>query len=436
MISQPPKNSIGGRVKAPEGVFQAVSRPKRGLPTARSLVFLPLPLIIASWAFSSAISSRDLDRAGLWWPAITHDRRGEILGGGTPGNRTENTGLVAASTLLWLDEPALSAGAFSKWLASSPLSYLRPAGVLGGGVSALGRGDSGRALEILRAGTRGFPVCAQSDELLFWEGEAASRQEDYPAAASSFESLLGRYPGSNLKPRALYGLGWAEGRMKKYESAASRFEEAGRLDGALLAPATLQRGWCVLEMGRTEDARSHFSFVQSGWPGTRYSQEAVIGEAECAYRAGDYARAEKLYDTAFNRAAGPPERSVLRYSLAWAMLKQKSFERARSIFLETARDYPDEPVAPFASYRAALCLLDLGKPAEALAELRSAEGRNPKHEVAEWSAYSRGWIFLAQGRYNDQGGVPFPDGHISGRPAGRPRRLPFCRRNVSGAPFH
>ena len=190
------------------------------------------------------------------------------------------------------------------------------------------------------------------------------------------------------------------------------------MDGSLKYPSTLQMGWCQLELGRIDEARAHFILVRKDSPGTRYAQEAVIGEAECAYREGQYSRAEELYDSAFRRADGPAAKSVLRYSMAWTLLKQKSFEKARALFLETARDYPDQPVAPFATYRAALCLLDLGRSAEALAELRNTESGNRQHEVAEWSVYSRGWIFLTQGRYNDAKAAfrslmdSYPDGRL------------------------
>jgi len=418
MISQPPKISIGGRRAAPKRVIRPAPRPKRGLPAALLAVFLPLLLIIPSSSLPSPITPRDLDRAGLWWPADILARRGVLSEGEAISGHSPDDGVMEASTLLGMAEPAQAEGAFHQWLASSPLSIQRPTASLGEGVAMLGRGGAASALETLQRGSRDFPVCAEADEFLFWEGEAASHGEDYPAAAASYESLLGRYPGSSLKPRALYGLGWSEGRLKKYGSAASRFEEAGRLDESLRPAATLQRGWCLLELGRIDEARGHFASVQAGWPGTRYSQEAVIGEAECAYRGGEFGKAEELYDSALKRAAGPAEKSVLRYSLAWASLKQKSFERARTIFLDTAREYPDEPVAPFATYRAALCLLDLGRPADALAELRDIGDKNPKHEVAEWSAYSRGWIFLTQGKFNDAKAAfrtlmdTYPDGRL------------------------
>jgi len=393
-------------------------RPKRGLPMVRLTAFFAFLISVPSLAPAGPITPQDLARIGLWWPAENLARRGDLTAGVCVTGCEEKALLIDASRLLKMDAFNVSGEAFHQWLASSPLSPDRPVALLGEGLAMLGKNDPVSALKVFRRGGADFPVSAPADEFLFWEGEAASRLEDYPASALSFETLIARYPASPKKSRALYGLGWAEGRLKKFESAASRFEEAGRQDEQIRPPATLQLGWCLLELGRINEAREKFSSIQAGWPGTRYSQEAVIGEAECAYREGQYARAEKLYDSAFNRAVGPAEKSVLRYSLAWALLKQKSFERARSIFLDTARAYPDQPVAPFATYRAALCLLDLGKAAEALEELRKTESNNPRHEVAEWAAYSRGWIYLTQGRYNDAKAAfrslmdSYPDGRL------------------------
>ncbi|MEK7765836.1 MAG: tetratricopeptide repeat protein, partial [bacterium] len=237
--------------------------------------------------------------------------------------------------------------------------------------------------------------------MLFWEGEAAWQAEEYADAERAWRELVEREPDTPWRAQALYRLAWAEDRRGAHEPALERFAEAGRLDPALAPSAGLQRGWAALALGRVADAATMFADVARRQAAGPAAQEALIGQAECAYREGDFAGAGKLFDAALALSADAKSRAAIRYSLAWTAYRQRQPARARGEFLAVEREFPSEPAAPFAAYRAALCLLELEKPDEALVALREVQARYPRHLAGEWAAYSRGWIHLTAGRFNE-----------------------------------
>jgi len=347
-------------------------------------------------ASPAGLTPSDLSGLGFDWPAAALAARGA-----SPArNAGEEARFALFRANLRLAGGSDAGPAYLHWLEAEPLAPGRPDAVLGLGLAGLEARTPRPAFDSFRRVRSAFPSSAVDDEAAFWEGEAAWQIDDDAAAGRAFSDVLEKYRGSPLEGSAAYRLAWVESRQGSTDAAAAHFELAARLDPSLATTSSLQRGWVLLQAGNTAEARRIFDEA-ARIPERRWANEALVGQAECSYRAGDFAGAEKLFDAALARAPGAREKSPLKYSLGWAALKQRRIDRAREKFLEVVRDYPEEPAGPFAAYRAALCLLDLGKPDDALLELKDVAARWPKHEVGEWAAYSRGWIHLVHGRFND-----------------------------------
>lgn len=373
---------------------------------AQRLITLLVVLVLSSFAarFSQAalpqapLTPAEFDAARLVWPASA----APLLTGHPPLAPADEARLALLQAALRLDRrsPETAAPAFRGWLAGHPLDAGRPEATLGLGLALLQSGQPRPALAVLGGGRSAFEHSGTRDDLRFWQGEAAWTMEDYAGAAEAFGGLATE-PHGAWRGQAMYRLAWAENRLGQHDASASHFEAAALLSPDLAESADLQRGWVLLQEGRTGDARGLFEQVERSKVDARHEQEAVIGQAECLYRENDFAAAGKLYDAALARAPDAQARAALRYSLAWTALKQKQYAVARGKFLDVERDFPQDPVAPFAAYRAALALLDLNQPQDALVELKGIGARYPAHEVGEWSAYSRGWIHLSLNRFND-----------------------------------
>ncbi|MEK7476078.1 MAG: tetratricopeptide repeat protein [Candidatus Coatesbacteria bacterium] len=348
-----------------------------------------------SAASSGGFTPYELARLGMSRPAGVLAVRDAV-----PASGEDEARLALLRAGFRLDGGTDAEPAYADWLAHEPLAPGRSRAQLGLGLAALSNHLPKPAWEDfrrVRAWSRPSPV---DDAAAFWEGEAAWQLGEDAAAGRAFGEVLTTYRGSPYEGSAAYRMAWVESRQGSSDAALAHFELAERLDRTLSASASLQRGWVLLQAGRTPEARAVFDAAAAG-PDRRSAEEALVGQAECAYRTDDFAGADKLFDAALARAPDARAKAPLTYSLGWAALKQRQFPRARATFLGVVKDYPQEPAAPFAAYRAALCLFDLGKPDDALLELKDVAARWPGHEVGEWATYSRGWIHLSLGRFNE-----------------------------------
>lgn len=141
-----------------------------------------------------------------------------------------------------------------------------PAALIGAPDVANAPADTGAAL----------PAGEGSSELAIYDGARGDfARGNYALAREGFEELLRRFPASTLADNAAYWLAesfYAEG---QYLQALERYEDIllNYPSGDAVPAALLKTGYCRLELGYTEEARSAFQRVQQRFPD---SNEAAI----------------------------------------------------------------------------------------------------------------------------------------------------------------
>ncbi len=263
---------------------------------------------------------------GLAWPAVALRRRPGA--GGDPAGDAGRQELLAAAFRLRARSLPAAAAAGAAFLRRRALSPDRPEARTIQGIALLERHEAKAAHAAL-----GPARAAGAEAAAFWDGEAAWDLEDDDASASAFAEA-GARPDSPYRGEAAYREGWAENRRGRLEAAAARFADAARADPMLAPAADLQRGWVLLQAGRIPEARPLFEAVERAAPRGPHAPEAIVGQAECAYRTGELDAAAKLFDSALARVPDPRAKGPLRYSLAWTAYRQKRTERARGQFLD------------------------------------------------------------------------------------------------------
>jgi len=168
-------------------------------------------------------------------------------------------------------------------------------------------------------------------------------KKDWPAAAEAFSRFADRYPDS---PRA------ARARL----SAGRAFAEAGKRDearvslGPLAAADVPEAAEAAHRLALLEiDAKQPARAVQIA--------EQALAKLGAGGRKADVETRRMMARLALDRA-----------DALWEIPDGKGRSDAAAAYVQIVTDYPDEPAAKTAGSMAALALLEVGKPKEALAE--------------------------------------------------------------------
>lgn len=124
-------------------------------------------------------------------------------------------------------------------------------------------------------------------EATYWLGEAYYASGALPAAASTLEDLIERYPTSARTEDALYAIGWAQFRQRKLdraEAAFSRLVKAYPLTGYATA-ANLRRGDCLYLLRKYAPAADAYHLVDSLQAPSVYLEYARYQAALALYHA-------------------------------------------------------------------------------------------------------------------------------------------------------
>lgn len=117
-------------------------------------------------------------------------------------------------------------------------------------------------------------------------------------SVQDLESLLGRYPRSEVAPLAVLKLGKLHFANETYDLALVQYETFRREHGDhLLAPAAeMGRLHCLEALGRSQEALEGFSRFATAHPDSFRVPQAVLGRARCLEQLGRPAEARVVYE--------------------------------------------------------------------------------------------------------------------------------------------
>jgi len=133
-------------------------------------------------------------------------------------------------------------------------------------------------------------------------------------------------------------------------------------------------------------------------PNHAKAKDAAFRRAECLYRLGRHAEAEKALADFARRHAAAAERPVALWWRGDCLLQLKRYAEAAGAYGVLARDFPDHDLAPAARYWQGESLLRAGQTAKAVPILRAAaKSGDAKH--APLALAGLGWAEFTRGRY-------------------------------------
>lgn len=290
----------------------------------------------------------------------------------------------------------------------------------------LGRtGEAASALEDLLAATPHGPAAAQAH---YWRGELQARDEDWPAAETSFRAALAEPADPRTASLARLRLVTALQRQDRMDDAADQTEPL-LADSTFIAENPALVEWLLklrFDQGQTTRALRAATELAQNAPDGPWRQIAWYWVGVCRSRTGDEAAAAEAYE----RAAAIPaqtregttallslagiDRDAGRYDLALSRFSAAADQardddsldlRVRAYFglgeteeaagrpSEAARHYrvvavlfDDPELSPHALYRSGLLLKSLGRDAEAADAFAELTARYPESAFARQAA--------------------------------------------------
>jgi TolA-binding protein len=167
-------------------------------------------------------------------------------------------------------------------------------------------------------------------------------RKDWPGAAQAFSRFAERFPDSPRATRAGLSAGIAFAEAKNQEQARTWLGKVAEKDG--LDAAEAAHRLALLEIDAKQPARA-----------AQVAQEALAKLAAAGAQPGGDVR-RMMARLALDRA-----------DALWEIPDGKGKAEAATTYAGIAKDFPDEPAAKTAGSMAALALLEVGKPEEAMA---------------------------------------------------------------------
>jgi len=279
----------------------------------------------------------------------------------------------------------------------------------GVGQAEIGKRDE--AMATLKRFTETFPAHALAEDVAIWRADLAMAG----ANAADAEKILATVIDGkgNRAADALERLATTRWNRKDWPAAAESFSRlADRYpDSPRAARARLSAGIAFAEAGKRDEARA--------WLGPLAAAD-VPESAEAAHRlalleidAKQPARAVQIAEQALaklgaggRKAEAETRRTMARLALdradaLWEIPEGKGRNDAAAAYVQIVTDYPDEPAAKTAGSMAAVALLEVGKPEEALAQadrfLKAHAGREKTDTTVSDVKAIRAEAILARG---------------------------------------
>ena len=193
-----------------------------------------------------------------------------------------------------------------------------------------------------------------------------------------------------LRGQALYVLGWAYFREKKWEPAAVAFEAMtalGKTKGETLASAYFQAGEARRKLKAYEQAYIHFTKSVSTGKGTATHEPAMLRKAECEGLTSRWRESHRTCQEFIKtyEKSKPPSKLLpqARYQLGWSFQNQKQYAQAIVEYRKVLAFRKRDENAAQSQFQLGECLLLLNKLDDAVKELIRVESN---YDFPDWKA--------------------------------------------------
>ncbi|MFO8100130.1 MAG: tetratricopeptide repeat protein [Salinibacter sp.] len=196
-------------------------------------------------------------------------------------------------------------------------------------------GQMSQAVEQYQTAAERMPDHRLGAEALYEAGLLLYQQEDYDAAAASFQSVLDEFPDASREGDAARWRGNALLAGNRVDDAREAYEQAQSLDAvpdSLLREAQFQEAWAHYTNARYADAADAFLALTDGHPDSDRGADALFWGADSHFNQDNVARARRLFRRYLDRYEDGSHRDGALYALAWTYFTESEYEPAAQYF--------------------------------------------------------------------------------------------------------
>ncbi|MFG0316999.1 MAG: tetratricopeptide repeat protein, partial [Planctomycetota bacterium JB042] len=231
-----------------------------------------------------------------------------------------------------------------------------------------------------------WPDHERSDHARYRLATACFELDRFEDAIPHLRKLMIR-AGFEFEAEAAFRLAECELRAKRYDRAISALERVASLDEAYLRdPTTFLLGEATFRKGDFAAARGHYATLLDRAPNGEHARDARYGLAWCAFRLGEHDAARVAIDAFLRRHPGDPLAGELVFLRGECLLEAGRPEEALAAYAEV----PDGPFRDAALRGLGFASAALGRAADAAAAFEAIVRRHPESRYASEAALQGG----------------------------------------------
>jgi TolA-binding protein len=235
--------------------------------------------------------------------------------------------------------------AFQPLIAQGPDGRWHEAALYWTGESFLSNGDFANAAKYLQRLSEDYPGGEYLEHALYSLGYAHQMADAHEEGLQAFRQLLERFPQSQLRSQAEYGVARTLTALQRFAEAASHWEYLSNSvsSPARVAEATFWWAESWRRADRCDMARPAFEAYLRRFPQGSHRVDALDTVAVCAHGAGDFTAEISSLEALLQQLSTDPRRAPILLRLADAYEQSGQLAQAQARYAQWLLAFPDNP---------------------------------------------------------------------------------------------
>jgi tetratricopeptide (TPR) repeat protein len=236
-----------------------------------------------------------------------------------------------------------------------------------------------------------FPNSIRVENAWYAIGVLNYQLKNFEEARKAFRVIVDEYPHSKFRDDAQYRIAESYRVEKNWEMAYQEFDkitpEMFPTQKHLIPEARYKAAYCLMQLGRDDEALSRYAQFVTEYPDNRYITAAYFDMGTIYTRQKDYENALQNYQLAMESTDDPRLKAEIQYNIGENYFEQEDYESALTAYQKVLQDYPDSPFVQPAKFKIGECYMKLKDWQNAIQAYQVVLKDYPGSEYAPYSTF-------------------------------------------------